>query len=394
MFLFRYIAVTQPIKYAKHKSNQRVVLTIAIVWIVSAAIGSPIVLGLNTSPDRDPMLCMFYNPDFIIYSSLSSFYIPCIIMVFLYYRIFKAIHARAKKSAAAKKAHRANLRPDTIIENVAHSKHLQGPGNKKGRNVLCRYKETVTLCVSLEPDHPTTNTESGSQENEEEEAEVEELCPNTDCHVIRNDKSTEFILGPVSDDGRLSAALTTTSTSAPSTPFPMSEQKALLEHNGSHDSGYGLSNMEETTFQVAVNEVTLASPKDLERSKRGGSVSSHHKRKSSKRNGTVVGVQGSGVGTGVPTLGPSGGGADTTDGVNYNESETGCEVRRTPDGHLSPGERRKKPRFHLVRTHKSSRKKREKSAAKKERKATKTLAIVLGETFFVDHQTVGFESWH
>nr|AXH38066.1 putative dopamine receptor D2 [Cupiennius salei] len=94
----RYIAVTQPIKYSKHRNNKRVFLTIAIVWLVSAAIGSPIVLGLNTSPERIPQLCVFYNSDFIIYSSLSSFYIPCLVMVFLYYKIFKAIHERAKKN--------------------------------------------------------------------------------------------------------------------------------------------------------------------------------------------------------------------------------------------------------------------------------------------------------
>ncbi|KAJ8950222.1 hypothetical protein NQ318_006196 [Aromia moschata] len=84
-----YIAVTQPIKYAKHKNTRRVWLTVALVWMISAAIGSPIVLGLNNTPDRVADACLFYNSDFVIYSSLSSFYIPCIIMVFLYYNIFK-----------------------------------------------------------------------------------------------------------------------------------------------------------------------------------------------------------------------------------------------------------------------------------------------------------------
>lgn len=81
--------MTQPIKYAKHKSSRRIWLTIVLVWVISAAIGSPIVLGLNNTPERIPDACLFYNSDFIIYSSLSSFYIPCIIMVFLYYNIFK-----------------------------------------------------------------------------------------------------------------------------------------------------------------------------------------------------------------------------------------------------------------------------------------------------------------
>lgn len=89
MILYRYIAVTQPIKYATYKNSRRVCLTILLVWAISAAIGSPIVLGLNNTPDRLPDLCLFYNSDFIVYSSLSSFYIPCIIMVFLYWNIFK-----------------------------------------------------------------------------------------------------------------------------------------------------------------------------------------------------------------------------------------------------------------------------------------------------------------
>ena len=38
--------------------------------------------------DDETFVCAFYNPDFIIYSSLGSFYIPCVIMIFLYIRIF------------------------------------------------------------------------------------------------------------------------------------------------------------------------------------------------------------------------------------------------------------------------------------------------------------------
>ena len=39
--------------------------------------------------EQEPVICMFYNPDFIIYSSLGSFYIPCLAMIVLYSRIFK-----------------------------------------------------------------------------------------------------------------------------------------------------------------------------------------------------------------------------------------------------------------------------------------------------------------
>ena len=39
----------------------------------------------------EEFVCAIYNPDFIIYSSLGSFYIPCFVMIFLYCRIFKVI---------------------------------------------------------------------------------------------------------------------------------------------------------------------------------------------------------------------------------------------------------------------------------------------------------------
>ena len=44
-------------------------------------------LGLNSTQSEE-FVCAFYNPEFIIISSLGSFYIPCVIMIFLYIRIF------------------------------------------------------------------------------------------------------------------------------------------------------------------------------------------------------------------------------------------------------------------------------------------------------------------
>lgn len=39
---------------------------------------------------QEPLfLCAIYNSDFLIYSSMGSFYIPCIVMTLLYWRIFR-----------------------------------------------------------------------------------------------------------------------------------------------------------------------------------------------------------------------------------------------------------------------------------------------------------------
>ncbi|CAH2090039.1 unnamed protein product [Euphydryas editha] len=149
----RYIAVTQPIKYAKHKSNARVWVMIAVAWLVSGAIGSPVVLGLNNTPDRSPDQCLFNSTDYVIYSSLGSFYIPCIIMMFLYYKIFKAIRQRAKKQRVAKTSSAISSAVSSgtaavVIENFAQTQKF----------------------VDVPEDRPT-NTASGSNEDDDDKME-------------------------------------------------------------------------------------------------------------------------------------------------------------------------------------------------------------------------------
>lgn len=52
ILLRRYIAVTHPIFYSKHKNDKRVIVTIILVWMASSGVGLPIMLGANTSPER------------------------------------------------------------------------------------------------------------------------------------------------------------------------------------------------------------------------------------------------------------------------------------------------------------------------------------------------------
>ena len=119
--LDRFLAVTSPILYSQHRHDPvPAYFIIATCWAASCAIGLPIMAGLNHRPDNninitninisdinninisdiisnntnlqveeEQVICAFYNPDFIIWSSLGSFYIPCLVMITLYYRIFK-----------------------------------------------------------------------------------------------------------------------------------------------------------------------------------------------------------------------------------------------------------------------------------------------------------------
>ncbi|XP_052124471.1 dopamine D2-like receptor [Frankliniella occidentalis] len=331
----RYIAVTQPIKYAKHKNNRRVWCTIVVVWLVSCAIGTPIVLGLNNTPDRSPDLCIFYNTDFVIYSSLSSFYIPCMIMIVLYFNIYKALSNRARKAKAARKPNASDCRTDTVLENLAQTRRL-------AETALGTSSLAAPTSSGLEEERPT-NTGSGSQDEDEDDMKDNDRSFDIeDCHVIPNDKSTEFILATVGDakgqrrgsgsDKMIGVVVATLS------PTPLA---SMADPNGNNDSGYVASHVEETTI---VSGSAPGSPKMLKAPAPQG-----------KRNGAAALKR---VLSG--SLRKSQPDPPSTSSTKFSSKET------------------KESRFTIYSKHKASRKKRDKSAARKERKATKTLAIVLG----------------
>ncbi len=154
----RFIAVTQPIRYAKHKQGgKRVHIMIGLTWIISFAIAAPIALGMNYTDSRaeTPKLCIFYNSEFLICSSLGSFYIPCIIMIFLYYRIFRAIHLRAKAQAmrmATKKVTSSQASTTHVIENkAAKAPIVVKPFNEKRGARLAHHNDTSQYLPPVAP---------------------------------------------------------------------------------------------------------------------------------------------------------------------------------------------------------------------------------------------------
>ena len=89
----RYHAVSSPLKYSQEQQSNdhsRIIRAIAFIWIVSSLVGLPILLGFNVSTDPDDSFdCRFYDANFVIVSSVASFYIPCCIILVLYYKIMK-----------------------------------------------------------------------------------------------------------------------------------------------------------------------------------------------------------------------------------------------------------------------------------------------------------------
>lgn len=92
----RYYAIIKPLEYPTTITGKRVVIMIACVWLSSGLISFiPIFLGWYTTNENlafleeHPEVCVFVvNKPYAIISSSVSFWIPCFVMLFTYYKIY------------------------------------------------------------------------------------------------------------------------------------------------------------------------------------------------------------------------------------------------------------------------------------------------------------------
>lgn len=130
----RYNAISQPLHYAQFRTVRRAVLLVVIAWSYSLIIALPPLLGWKTPDHVSKHSCVIsQNIGYTFYSTIGAFYLPLVIMLCFYCKIFQVTWLRGKQWA-------------------------KGPGNSliiKSRNrfpkkrMCCSYN-TYTLCCSIQ----------------------------------------------------------------------------------------------------------------------------------------------------------------------------------------------------------------------------------------------------
>ncbi|NXO77940.1 DRD3 protein, partial [Sitta europaea] len=148
----RYTAVVKPVQYqysTGQSSCRRVSLMIVIVWMLAFAVSCPLLFGFNTT--GDPSVCSISNPSFIIYSSLVSFYLPFMVTLLLYVRIYLVLRQRQKKRTLTRQGSQsASTKPC-----YAHQKLQLNPFQTSRKSIfpvyLCSLEVAGTFspCLSL-----------------------------------------------------------------------------------------------------------------------------------------------------------------------------------------------------------------------------------------------------
>ena len=98
--LDRYFAITKPLAYSTKRSKRLALGMIGVVWLAAFVITFPPILGWR-EPGRwtdDSEECNYISdPGYVVYSALGSFYLPLLVMVFVYLKIFRVASVREKR---------------------------------------------------------------------------------------------------------------------------------------------------------------------------------------------------------------------------------------------------------------------------------------------------------
>lgn len=97
----RYLVITRPFQYAMKRTPKRMAIMISIVWAVSAVVSIPPVFGWKS--EHEPYNCFISQAiGYQIYATLCAFYLPLIVMIFVYFKIWLVSSRIAKAEARSK----------------------------------------------------------------------------------------------------------------------------------------------------------------------------------------------------------------------------------------------------------------------------------------------------
>uniref|UniRef100_A0A4W5NKK1 D(3) dopamine receptor n=1 Tax=Hucho hucho TaxID=62062 RepID=A0A4W5NKK1_9TELE len=174
----RYTAVVMPVLYnTTHSSRKRVSVMIATVWILAFAVSCPLLFGFNTSGEtHDPTVCSISNPDFVIYSSVVSFYLPFTVTLLVYVRIYVFLRKRRKR-IAFRQARSGKVQPGSALPSAVRTQPNGPTVIVRKRTRTAPVENTLLPPVDIQNYCSISHASCGRTEHEQVRAEKEEELP-------------------------------------------------------------------------------------------------------------------------------------------------------------------------------------------------------------------------
>ncbi|XP_033842916.1 5-hydroxytryptamine receptor 1F [Periophthalmus magnuspinnatus] len=104
----RYRAITDAVEYSRKRTGARAGAMVAVVWLLSILISLPPILWRYYSGDaehEDQCIITHHHITFTLYTTFGAFYIPLLLILILYYKIYRAaqtLYMRREASRASR----------------------------------------------------------------------------------------------------------------------------------------------------------------------------------------------------------------------------------------------------------------------------------------------------
>ncbi|XP_020508980.1 5-hydroxytryptamine receptor 1F [Labrus bergylta] len=104
----RYRAITDAVEYSRKRTGARAGAMVAVVWLLSILVSLPPLLWRHFSEEgdlEDQCIIIHHHLAFTLYSTFGAFYIPLLLILILYYKIYKAaqtLYMRREASRASR----------------------------------------------------------------------------------------------------------------------------------------------------------------------------------------------------------------------------------------------------------------------------------------------------
>lgn len=158
----RYYAITKPLEYGVKRTPRRMIVWIVLAWCLAAMISLPPLFIIGNEHTRQnengeilgEVCLVSQNIGYQVYATMCSFYIPLVVMIVVYYKIFRA----ARRIVNEERRAQSHLEPHCYLEiSVKNGEgppqnkiSSQSPANSSKVNHRSSSASTNTVC-SLDP---------------------------------------------------------------------------------------------------------------------------------------------------------------------------------------------------------------------------------------------------
>ncbi|KAK1175172.1 alpha-1D adrenergic receptor-like [Acipenser oxyrinchus oxyrinchus] len=141
----RYIGVKYSLKYPTIMTEKKAVVILIVVWVSSMVISIGPLLGWKEPPPSDASVCSITEePGYALFSSLFSFYLPLMVILVMYFRIY-VVARRTTKSLEAGVKRERNKSKEVVLRIHCRSVLEEAAASSKNKNHPFRSSLSVRL---------------------------------------------------------------------------------------------------------------------------------------------------------------------------------------------------------------------------------------------------------